>query len=247
LLAVSIIFIFISSQRAKSLAQKQMDFVSSVSHEFRTPLAVIYSAGENLTDGVVIEKEKVSKYGKLVKKEGRKLSGMVEQILEFAGANSGKRKYDLSPVNVSEVVKEAIRECESVILEKDFNIEQEISETLPQVYGDEKALTQAVQNLINNSLKYCNGTKWMKVTAKNGGGKVKIIVEDRGIGISAKDKRHIFEPFFRSKTVVDEQISGNGLGLSLVKQIIEAHQGQIEVESEIKKGSKFTIQLPIKG
>ncbi|MGC2236010.1 MAG: HAMP domain-containing sensor histidine kinase [Pyrinomonadaceae bacterium] len=245
LLAVSMILIFLSAQRAKLFAQRQMDFVSSVSHEFRTPIAVIYSAGENLADGVTNEKDKVSRYGNLIKREGKKLSSMVEQILEFAGARSGKRKYDLRETNIEKVIDEAINECKPMIEEKGFAVEREIAENLPHIPADEKALTQAVQNLIANALKYSNGEKWLKISARNGGNKLKIAVEDKGIGIEKREISKVFEPFYRSKAVVDEQIHGNGLGLSLVKQIVEAHGGKVNVESEIGKGSKFTIHLPL--
>ena len=246
LLAVSIVLIFLSAQRAKLLAQRQMDFVSAVSHEFRTPLAVIYSAGENLSDGVVREENKITNYGNLIKREGKKLTAMVEQILEFAGARSGKRKFDFRETNVAKIIEEAIAECESLIEEKDFTVETEIAENLPPVFADEKALTQAVQNLIANSIKYGDGEKWLKISAKNGNKRIKIAVEDKGIGIEKKEIGKIFEPFFRAKSVVDAQIHGNGLGLSLVKQIVDAHKGEIKVESEIGKGSKFTIELPQK-
>jgi two-component system, OmpR family, sensor histidine kinase SenX3 len=243
LLAVSVCLIFVSAQRASRLAQRQMDFVSAVSHEFRTPLAVIYSAGENLTDGVVRHENQVSQYGNLIKREGKKLSAMVEQILEFAGARSGKQKYDLRQMSVENVIENALAECEPLIKEKNFTVEKEVSENLPRITGDEKMLSQAIQNLIVNSLKYSNGNSWLKVSARGDGGEIKIIVEDKGIGISPKDLKHIFEPFYRSKTVVDEQIHGNGLGLSLVKQTVEAHGGKIDVKSEIGYGSRFTIVL----
>jgi len=243
LLAISIVLIFLSAQRVKRLARKQMNFVSAVSHEFRTPLAVIYSAGENLTDGVVNEEKQVLLYGNLIKREGKKLSAMVEQILAFAGARSGNRKYDLRQTNVEEIIEAALSECKSLIDEKDFSIEKEIAENLPNVIADKAALSQAIQNLIANSIKYGNGNKWLKITAQNGGDKIKIAVEDRGIGIAPKDLKHVFEPFFRSERVIDEQIHGNGLGLSLVKQTVEAHGGTIEVKSEIGKGSRFTIEL----
>jgi signal transduction histidine kinase len=246
LLAVSMILIFLSAQRAKLFAQRQMDFVSSVSHEFRTPIAVIYSAGENLADGVTNEKEKVSRYGNLIKREGKKLSSMVEQILEFAGARSGKRKYDFRETNIEKVIEEAINECKPMIEEKGFAVEREIAENLPLISADEKALTQAVQNLIANALKYSNGEKWLKISARNGAKKLKIAVEDKGIGIEKREINKVFEPFYRSKSVVDEQIHGNGLGLSLVKQIVEAHGGKVDVQSEIGKGSKFTIEIPQK-
>ncbi|REJ78868.1 MAG: sensor histidine kinase [Acidobacteria bacterium] len=243
LLAVSVILIFISSQRAKRLAQNQLEFVSSVSHEFRTPLAVIYSAAENLSDGVVEDRSKIGDYGTLIKREGRRLSGMVEQILEFAGARSGKRKYDLREVNISDVVQKALEDCRPQLEESGFEVEKQITEDLPSVMADEQAMTQAVQNLISNAWKYSNGSRWIRVSVKNGEGRVKIAVEDRGIGISPRDKKHLFEPFYRSREVVDEQISGNGLGLSLVKQIVDAHHGEISVESEPGKGSRFEISL----
>ena len=245
LLAISVVLIFLSAQRAKRFAQKQVDFVSAVSHEFRTPLAVIYSASQNLTDGIVDSRTQVERYGNLIRDEGKKLSAMVEQILEFAGARSGKQKYDLREIDVKNVIEIALAECEHLIKEKGFTVEKEIAETLPRIVADEKALSQTIQNLIVNAVKYGNESAWLKISAKNGDGKIKITVEDKGIGIAPKELKHIFEPFYRSKTVVDEQIHGNGLGLSLVKQTVEAHGGKIAVKSEIGKGSRFTIELPL--
>ncbi len=245
LLAASVVLIFVSAQRSKKLAKRQLDFVSSVSHEFRTPLAVIYSAGENLTDGVVNSPNQITRYGNLIKGEGKKLTAMVEQILEFAGARSGKRKYDFRPSNIEEIIENALAECQPLIDEKDFVLEKEISAKLPEISADSNALSHAIQNLILNSIKYSSGSRWLKISVNNGGGDLKISVEDKGLGISKKDLTHIFEPFYRAKTVVDEQIHGNGLGLSLVKQIVEAHKGKIKVESEVGKGSKFIVQLPI--
>jgi signal transduction histidine kinase len=245
LLAAAIGAIIISAQRAKMLAQRQVDFVSSVSHEFRTPLAVIYSAGENLADGVAKEDAQVSRYGDLIKGEGKKLSGMVEQILDFAGANSGRRQYNFTRSSVADVVKTALAECRPMIDEKGIEVETDISESLPGIQADRAALSRAIQNLIVNSIKYGSDENWLRVTAENGGGMIKLSVEDRGIGISKSDLRQIFEPFYRSKRVVDEQIHGNGLGLSLVRQIAQAHGGQVFATSEIGKGSKFTIELPL--
>jgi signal transduction histidine kinase len=244
LLAGAVATIIVSAMRAKRFAQRQIDFVSSVSHEFRTPLAVIYSAGENLADGVAKEDAQVSRYGELIKGEGRKLSGMVEQILGFAGANSGKRKYRFAETSVSDVVNDAVEECRPLIGEKSVDVELRISDKLPEISADKAALSQAVQNLILNSIKYSNGSSWLRLTAENGGGNVRITVEDHGLGISKADLKQIFDPFYRSKSVVDAQIHGNGLGLSLVKQIVAAHKGKIDVESELGKGSVFTIELP---
>lgn len=237
--------IFYSANRVRAFAQRQVDFVSSVSHEFRTPLAVIYSAGENLADGVTNDAAQTSKYGELIKSEGRKLSAMVEQILQFAGANSRKPTYKFELRPVSEIVNEAIGECRPLLESNHIDLETDLDDSLPEVNGDASALSRAIQNLIANSVKYRNGSGWIRVSAYNGNNKVKISIEDRGIGISKSDLRQIFEPFYRSKDVVDAQIHGNGLGLALVKQIAESHGGKVTAESELGKGSKFTIELPV--
>jgi signal transduction histidine kinase len=237
--------IFLSAHRAQVLAQRQLDFVSAVSHEFRTPLAVIYSAGENLADGVAREERQVSRYGNLIKGEGKKLTAMVEQILEFAGARSGNKKYHLTETEVKPFIEDALAECQPLLDENGFTVESEIKENLPAVIADENAMSHVVQNLIVNAVKYSNDTRWIRISAKEDGEKVKITVEDGGIGIAKKDLKQIFTPFYRAKDVVDAQIHGNGLGLSLVKQTIEAHGGKIEVESEVGKGSTFILHLPV--
>lgn len=246
LLVGAILAIVLSALRSKRFAQRQIDFVSSVSHEFRTPLAVIYSAGENLADGVAKAEGQVARYGELIKSEGKKLSGMVEQILEFAGANSGRRKFSFSDVTVPEIVDAALDECKPLIDTGGFTVESDLAENLPTLSGDKTALSSALQNLISNSLKYSNGSKWIRISARNGDGTVKISVEDRGIGIRGDDLRMIFDPFYRAKDVVDAQISGNGLGLNLVKKIVEAHGGRVSAESRPGVGTKFTIELPQK-
>ena len=243
-LVAGILAIVISAQRSWNFAQRQVDFVSSVSHEFRTPLAVIYSASENLADGIAKDHEQVARYGDLIKAEGKKLSAMVEQILEFAGARSGKRRYSFGPANVAEIARKALSDAKPLLAEGDFEVESTIPQELRVNRADAEALSSAITNLIQNSIKYSNGNRWVGLRVSNGDGNVRIEVEDRGIGISKSDQKRIFEPFFRSKVVVDSQIHGNGLGLSLVKEVVEAHKGSISVVSDPGKGSRFTLTIP---
>ena len=248
LLVSSIGLLMLSVRRAKKLAQQQMDFVAGVSHELSTPLAVIDSAGYNLTKGVVKDPQRVAHYGYLIRKETRRLQDMVEQILEFAGVQSGKQKYELHPTNVNQVISEVIASSQPLLVEGGFELETNIAADLPTVMADSPALARALQNLLNNAMKYGGERRWISVKAQAianaKGSEVRLTVADQGLGISAEEQRHIFEPFYRGTEVKAAQIHGNGLGLSLVKNIVTSHNGRITVESTEGKGSQFMITLP---
>jgi signal transduction histidine kinase len=244
LLGASVAIILISTERARRLAQQQMEFVSTVSHELRTPLAVICSAGENLADGVVRDSDQLKSYGKLVKNEGRRLSEMVEQILSFAGMQSGLKKYRLVPVEAASIVERALAALDMPIREGGFAVERRILPEPLIVHADTPAMDRALQNLISNAIKYSGSSKWIAVSLNKDTRWVRIAVEDRGIGISSADRPHLFEPFSRGRAAIDAQIQGSGLGLSLVKQIVEAHGGEIEVSVNAEGGSTFCIKLP---
>ncbi len=249
LLGISVGLIVLSSRRAQKLANQQIEFVAGVSHELRTPLAVICSAADNLADGVIDNKEQIKRYGGLIRNEGRRLTGMVEQVLEFAGAQSGRKTYELRPAEMARVIEDALASCRLQIAEGGFEIEKSIDENLPVVKADAAALSRAIQNLLNNAVKYCGENRWIGVSATTvkttQGKEFQIKISDKGLGIGPSELPHIFEPFYRGKEVSAAQIHGNGLGLSLVKHIIEAHGGRVGVESKSGQGTTFTLHLPV--
>ena len=248
LLGASVGLIVLSSRRAERLATQQMEFVAGVSHELRTPLAVICSAAENLADGVIDNRDQIKRYGGLIRDEGRRLTGMVEQVLEFAGAQSGRMSYELRPTEAPQVIEDALTACHLQLVEGGFEIEKEIDADLPMVKADAAALGRAIQNLLSNAMKYGGDSRWIGLGAESvktaNGAEVQIKISDRGLGIPPSEQERIFEPFYRGKEVMAAQIRGNGLGLSLVKRIIAAHGGRVSVESKVGQGSRFILRLP---
>jgi len=248
LLGAGILMTAISMRRAERLASQQINFVAGVTHELRTPLAVICSAGENLAHGIVNSPRKVAQYGEVIHREGRRLTDMVEQVLEFAGAQSGRQRYEFRPTDVADFIDGSVTACQTQIQERNFNIETLIDPNVPPVHGDGAALRRAMQNLISNAIKYDGENRWARISAQTSAGEqaneVRITIEDRGLGIDSSDIPHIFEPFYRGHEAVAAQIKGSGVGLSLVKQIVEAHGGRVSVKSTPGTGSVFTLHLP---
>lgn len=242
LLAASVVMMVISTERAKELARQKIEFVAGVSHELKTPLSVIRSAGENLADGKIVEPEQVKRYGSLVESEGRRLTDLVDQVLQFAGTQSLASKDKMRVASATEILDGALADAQPAIRERAIEVDVELPGDLPSIKVDASAVRRAIQNLIDNAVKYAGKEKWIGLRAGVEGKEVFVRVEDKGPGIDKTDLPHMFEPFYRGKSV--GQIHGSGLGLSLVKQIIEAHGGRVSVKTVSGQGSTFTIYLP---
>jgi signal transduction histidine kinase len=250
LLALSMAMIFIASQRARKFARLQVEFVAAVSHELRTPVAVLCSAADNLADGVVQGPQQLDQYRSIITSQARQLTLLVEQILTFTGGGGIKPGHPLRLLEVREIMQAAIEKTEGLLHSGQFTVEQAVEPGLPQVKGDLVALSQCLQNLIVNAVKYSGSSRWIGIKAqsietKNGKREVQITVADKGIGIAPSELGAVFEPFFRSPSVAKGQIHGTGLGLSLAKSMAEAAGGKFTVVSELGKGSAFTLHLPI--
>lgn len=245
LLAATTGLLVVSTQRARRLAQLQMEFVAGVSHELRTPLAVISSAAENIADGVVADQAKLARYSNVIRNQARQLARLVEQVLLFASTRQAL--YQLRPTNVRDVIESALDSTADFIKTADCEVERRIDPDLPFVSADFGALSHCLQNLITNAAKYGKDRKWIGIRASSTGGnhpEVAITVDDRGIGIDESELPHIFEPFYRSPSVASSEIHGTGLGLTLAKSIAEAMGGRVTVTSQPGKGAAFTVHLP---
>lgn len=235
------------SRRAQQLADLQMNFVAGVSHELRTPLTVIRTAAFNLRGKLAAGAPQVERYGKLIQEESEKLTALVEQILRFAGARAGHAIRAREPVAIETVIEDGLQSCGAA--DSKFTVEKQVEPGLPPVLVDQLAMKYVLQNLVENAMKYgTNGSNWIGIFARAAqeanGAAVEVRVADRGPGIPADEQEHIFDPFFRGRRAVEDQVHGTGLGLNLVKNIVEAHGGTIRVESEPAKGAEFVLRIP---
>ena len=244
LLGASFVLVMAASQRQRRLSQQQMEFVASVSHELRTPLAVICSAGENLADGVVFDAAQVKKYGALIQAEGRRLGDMVERVMDFAGINAGTSVRAPAEVDMSAVIAAAVRGVAGDASDRGVIVTLHPDGVLPPVTGDADALRSAVQNIVGNAVKYSAPGGQVDISARAENGGVRVRVADHGLGIDAADLPHIFKPFYRGRRAVDAQVRGTGVGLSVVRHVIDAHRGRIAVESRAGEGTTVTVDLP---
>jgi signal transduction histidine kinase len=235
------------TQQAQELARLQIDFVAGVSHELRTPLTVISSAADNIADGVVKKREQMALYGRTLKDQAKQLKDLVDQILMFAASRDNRHTYSLHAVQVADAVDLALQNTAELTRSAGFTLECHVSRDLPSVRVDVQALSRCIQNLITNAIKYGGDSCWLAIEGKTEvpGREVTVSVRDHGIGISQEELKHIFEPFYRGRSVCDAQIHGSGLGLPIARSIAEAMGGQISVESEPGRGSSFTVRLPV--
>ena len=226
-----------------------MNFVATVSHELRTPLTVIRGAGHNLLRGVAHEPGQIEQYSKLIIQHAEQLTEMVEQILGLAGIKKNSSAALREPVAIADILREAVAVTTTDVKSARCEVQLELPSNLPAIDGDAPALRRVFQNLITNAAKHGGRGGWIGITAVSVENAkpplIEIKVADRGPGIPKTELSEIFKPFFRGAAAQAMQVRGNGLGLSLVKEVVEAHGGSVAVESHPGSGAVFVVRLPV--
>ena len=231
--------------REAYVSRLQTDFVNKVSHDLRTPLTSIRMFVETLQLDRIADPAQRKEALDIISAETQRLSQLITRLLDWARMESGKRSFDLSPQPLGPVVDDALRAVEPQRVQSGADLRREIPDDLPWVLADRDALGDALVDLLQNAFKYTGPDKRISVSARAAGNAVEVVVEDNGPGIPGSDQKRIFDKFYRGKDPLDRSIEGSGLGLSMVKHVVQAHGGKVGVRSELGKGAAFTVLLPM--
>jgi len=234
-----------ATDREARLAQAKSNFVANVSHELKTPLSLLSLFSEILELGRVKSEEKKTEYYGIIRHESLRLNKMIDNILDFSKIEAGRKTYNFAHTDMAEVIDNVLSSYRYQITNSRFDIQTNMPPELPPVLIDRDAMTQAISNLLDNAIKYSRDVKQLSIATAKRGSNLSIEIADRGIGIPRAEQAKVFEKFYRVGNVLVHDVKGSGLGLSLVKHIIEAHHGTISLESDVGKGTRFTILLPL--
>ena len=236
-----------AAAREVRVAEIKSNFVASVSHDLKTPLALIQLFAETLELGRVRTPERAQEYYRIINGEAKKLTRLIENILDFSRMEAGLRPYRMEPANLSEVVTRVLARMETQFAQGNFVVQTDLAPALPWVLADEGATEQAIENLLANAIKYSGESKRIEVRAQLNGDHVAISVTDHGVGISRREQGRIFRKFYRVQRELGGGPQGTGLGLAIVDHTMRGHDGFVRVSSEPQQGSTFTLHFPIPG
>lgn len=245
LMIAGLFFTYRSVTKAMELAKLKSDIVSNVSHELRTPLALIRLYAETLELGRIPDEQRKLDYYRIVRKESERLTALINNILDFSRIEAGKKEYELRETDLPSLVRSTLDAYRYQIEQNGFTYEEHITDDLPPIKVDREAIARSLLNLVNNAIKYSSAEKYLAVSLYRQNGSVKLDVVDHGIGIPRNEQSKIFDKFYRVCDPLCHENKGSGLGLSLVQHIVQAHGGDVSVESTPGKGSKFTVTLPL--
>jgi signal transduction histidine kinase len=231
-------------RREAAVARLQSDFVAAVSHEFRSPLTTVRQMAEMLDDDRVPSDARRHKYYKIVASEAARLQRLVETLLNFGKMEAGAERYRFVDLDAASLIREVVEDITPQAHDARKAIEIDGVEGEVRVRADQSALALALRNLIDNAIKYSPGQPLVWVRCHRDRDRAAICVVDRGVGIPRSEQRSIFGKFVRGRAAIDANVKGTGVGLSMVQQIVAAHGGEIQLQSEPGQGSTFTLLLP---
>ncbi|MBC8180441.1 HAMP domain-containing histidine kinase [candidate division KSB1 bacterium] len=222
------------------------DFINNMTHEFKTPISTIALTSETLTNPIILsDKERIKKYGQIIRDESTRMRGQVEKILQMAAFEEGDFELNLSRINVHDLIKNAVDKFVVKVEQREGSLSMALQAEQYEVEADSVHLENIIHNLVDNAIKYTKQKPEIKISTENNGDKIKISVKDNGMGIKSEDQKLVFEKYYRVPTGNVHNVKGFGLGLSYVKLIVEAHHGEINLISELDKGSVFEVILPL--
>ncbi len=239
---ISVIF------RQKKLSEMKNDFINNMTHEFKTPIATISLASDSISSPMVISSpEKIRRFTDIIRQENKRMNNQVEKVLQMAQIDRQDFTLKMSDVNLHDVIANAVEYISLQVERREGTVTADLQATLPVIQGDLTHISNIINNLLDNANKYSPEKPEISIATRNVNDGVEVIVNDKGIGLSKEARKHIFEKFYRVHTGNLHDVKGFGLGLSYVKAMMDAHKGQIDVKSELGKGSSFTLFFPRSG
>jgi signal transduction histidine kinase len=246
MLLAGLYLVYANVRRELHLSRLKSDFVANVSHELKTPLALIRLFAETLELGRAPGEEKKRQYYRVIDKESQRLTQLINNILDFSRIEAGRREYRFVPADLGAVVRDVVESYRFPIEQHGFSFDVSIAEDLPDLEIDPAAVSQALINLVHNAMKYSADKKYVGLTVRRDAERVLVSVKDRGIGIPRAEQKKIFEKFYRVENSLVHTTKGSGLGLALVQHIMDAHGGSVELVSAPGEGSTFTLVFPLR-
>jgi len=239
-----IIFLYNINQQMK-LAQMKTDFVANVSHELRTPLSLIRMYAETLDMGRTKSQSQIKTYYRTIMQESQRLSQLINNILDFSKIESKRKHYEFMLIQLTDILDGVLEMYTHQFSKLNVRIEKEIQQSIPELYLDKDAITQVIINLIENAIKFSPNEKMIKIDIQGSNDQVMFCITDNGIGIPPSEQRLIFNKFYRVGSSLVHNTKGSGLGLALVKHIMQVHGGRVTVKSQLHQGSTFCLTFPV--
>jgi signal transduction histidine kinase len=244
-MVLGFVFIMYTLNTELRLNKLKSDFISNVSHELKSPLTSIRMMTEMLHHNRVQTEERKSAYYSAMLEESEHLSHLIDNILDFSRMDDDRKKYDYIDLDLDELLFKFLESIRERLQEPGFEIRYNRPDRVPVIKADKNAIIQVFYNLVDNAIKFSGTSRQIDVSLFPRDDELLFCVKDYGIGISGKERDKIFDRFYRGNEPQRLGIKGSGIGLTIVKQIVEAHGGTIAIESEVGKGSRVTVRIPL--